>query len=399
MTLIEGLALRRPKPAATWIHQQVCVVAHSESWTEPSYRAVCQIISELEPALVTLAHNGDRAYQEAFDLLHRHQAEQPNALWQADHTQLDLILNTGERPWLTIILDDYSRAVAGYSLNIAAPSALNTSLALRQAIWAKPDPTWEVHGIPDVLYVDHGSDFISQHLEQVAADLHIRLVHSAVGQPRGRGKIERFFRTVNQLFTSTQPGYTINGRPTSTPSLTLTELDERLRRFLVDGYNQRQHRETGQPPQHRWSRADFMPRTPESLEDLDLLLVTVARSRVVHRDGIRFAGHRYIDTTLAGFIREAVTIRYDPRDLAEIRVFHDNTFICRAICPELSDQVISLNDIVNARRQRKRQLRADLDHRYEVIDQYIEIHQPPRPPTKPPKTKRATTTLRRYHND
>ncbi len=399
VVLIEGLALRRPKPAATWGHRQVCGVARSEGWSEPSYRVICQIISDLDPALATLAHDGDRAYQEAFDLLHRHQASRPNALWQADHTQLDLILDTGERPWLTIVLDDHSRAVAGYSLNLDAPSALNTSLALRHAIWAKPEPTWEVHGIPDVLYVDHGSDFISLHLEQVAADLHIQLIHSAVGQPRGRGKIERFFRTVNQLFTSTQPGYTINGRPTSAPLLTLTELDERLRRFLIEDYNQRQHRETGQSPRQRWSEAEFLPRTPGSIEDLDLLLATVAKSRVVHRDGIRFAAHRYLDTTLAGYIGEAVTIRYDPRDIAEIRVFHDNSFICRAIFPELSDQVISLNDVIKARRQRKRQLRAELDRRHELVDQYLDIHQPPRPPGKPRKVELAPTTLRRYHND
>ncbi|MFX7938289.1 transposase family protein, partial [Acinetobacter baumannii] len=91
-----------------------------------------------------------------------------NAIWQADHTQLDiLILDAGGRPvrpWLTTVLDDHSRVIAGYMVFLGAPSALNTSLALRQAIWRKADPTWPVCGIPDVLYVDHGSDFTSLHL-------------------------------------------------------------------------------------------------------------------------------------------------------------------------------------------------------------------------------------------
>ena len=39
------------------------------------------------------------------------------------------------QPWLTVILDDYSRAVAGYFLFFEAPSAAQTALALRQAIW------------------------------------------------------------------------------------------------------------------------------------------------------------------------------------------------------------------------------------------------------------------------
>jgi len=69
------------------------------------------------------------------------------------------------RPWLTVVVDDHSRAVAGFTTFVGAPSALQTSLALRQAIWRKTDPAWQVCGIPDVLYVDHGSDFTSTHLE------------------------------------------------------------------------------------------------------------------------------------------------------------------------------------------------------------------------------------------
>ena len=60
----------------------------------------------------------------------------------------------------------------------AAPSAIQTALALRQAIWRKGRPGWQVCGIPGILYSDHGSDFTSRHLEQVAADLKIRLINS-----------------------------------------------------------------------------------------------------------------------------------------------------------------------------------------------------------------------------
>ena len=82
------------------------------------------------------------------------------------------------RPWLTTLIDDYSRVVAGYTVFLGSPSALQTSLALRQAIWRKTDPAWPVCGIPDMLYVDHGSDFTSTHLEQVAAALHWQPVQS-----------------------------------------------------------------------------------------------------------------------------------------------------------------------------------------------------------------------------
>lgn len=48
-----------------------------------------------------------------------------------------------------------------------------------------------------MLYTDHGSDFTRRHLEQVAADLHLRLVFFTAGVPQGRGKVERFCATTN----------------------------------------------------------------------------------------------------------------------------------------------------------------------------------------------------------
>jgi putative transposase len=93
------------------------------------------------------------------------------------------------RPWLTIVIDDYSRAIAGYYLGFDAPSSIRTSLALRQGIWRKGHPHWQICGVPDVLYTDNGADFTSKHLRQVAADLKIRLVFSIPGKPQGRGRL------------------------------------------------------------------------------------------------------------------------------------------------------------------------------------------------------------------
>ena len=84
-----------------------------------------------------------------------------------------------------MIEDDHSRAVAGYAVNLCAPSALTTALAFRQAIWRKPWPGWHVFGIPEAFHVDHGSDFTSAHLEQVMADLKIRAYFSLPGSPAG----------------------------------------------------------------------------------------------------------------------------------------------------------------------------------------------------------------------
>jgi len=373
---IEGLALKKPPLSAASIHREIVTLAGRLGESPPSYGTIYALIRELDPALVTLAHEGTKAYSDAFDLIHRHEATAPNAVWQADHTELDIWLKDGrgqpEKPWLTIILDDYSRAVAGYALSFSAPSAIQTALALRQAIWRKGRPGWQVCGIPGILYSDHGSDFTSHHFEQVAADLKIRLVNSMVGRPRGRGKIERFFESVSQILLPRLPGYAPAGIAPKA-GLTLAEMIAELERFLVDEYHNEIHTTTGFKPHERWTSGGFLPRMPDSLEQLDLLLLTVPKTRRVHPDGIRFSGLRYIDPLLAAYVGEEVLLRYDPRDITEIRVFHDGRFVCRAVCQELAGETVPLREIIRARERRRRELRRTIQDRRKAVESLLEV--------------------------
>jgi len=238
---IEGLALERPPLPISSIHRQARAIAETLQEHQPSYAVVRRIVRGLPTGLLMLAHRDNKAYGAGFDLVHRREAAKPNSIWQVDHAQLDIKLLRGDgsvaKPWLTIVIDDYSRAVAGYYLVFDPPSSLRTTLALRQGIWRKGDPHWQICGIPDVLYTDNGSDFRSKHLEQVAADLKIRLIFSTPGQPQGRGRIERFFRTVNEMFLCDLDGYT--ARRGRKPTLTLNSLEMQFHTFLLETYHPR----------------------------------------------------------------------------------------------------------------------------------------------------------------
>jgi putative transposase len=405
--LIEGLALQRPPLSAAAIQRQVATVARDRGETPPSYSLVYDVVRKLAPALVTLAHEGTKAYSDTFDLVHRREAEAPNAIWQADHSELDILVKDEKgnprKPWLTIILDDYSRAIAGYLLFFGAPSAIQTALALRQAIWRKAQPGWHVCGIPQVLYTDHGSDFTSRHIEQVAADLKIRLVFSTVAKPRGRGKLERFFETVSQVLLPRLPGYSPGAGAVRGTKLTLEQLAKELETFLVREYHLAPHSTTKEPPQARWEKGGFLPQMPASLEQLDLLLLTVPTTRVVHSDGIQFLAMRYIDPTLAAFVGEQVLLRYDPRDVAEVRVFHHDRFICRAICQELAGQTVALREIVQARNDRRRALRQTIEERRRTVDSLLDAKRwsvPEDEPAAPrPEPHDETPKLKRYFNE
>jgi putative transposase len=410
---IEGLALQTPPLPIAALYRQVQQLAEKLGEPPPSYWLVYRIVRELPADLVTLAHKGTKVYCDTFELIHRREAAGPNAIWQADHTPLDILLvrPDGEfaKPWLTVVIDDYSRAIAGYFLSFDDPSALHTSLALRQAIWRKEDPRWIICGIPDVLYTDNGSDFTSRHLEQVGADLRIRLVFSIPGKPRGRGRIERFFSTVNQMLLCELDGHSpAGGCVRGKPTLSLPEFDARFRTFVLDVYHRRDCAETKTPPVTRWEANAFLPRMPDSLEQLDLLLIRVAKARQVRADGIHFQNLRYVSTTLAAYVGEMVTLRIDPRDAAEIRVFHKEQFLCRAVCAELAGAIVPLREIISARNRRRRELRGILRDRKAAVDTLLELKSAgtvekteekdaPKPVQSAPK--QSAPVLKRYRNE
>jgi putative transposase len=197
------------------------------------------------------------------------------------------------------------------------------------------------------------------------------------------------------------PGYAPDSSTNVVPTLTLAAFDALFRSWLLDEYHTRVQQEIQTTPQARWEAEGFLPRMPDSLEQLDLLLFTVRKGRRVHQDGIHFQGRRYLDTTLAAYVGEEVMIRYDPRDMAEIRVFYQDAFLCRAICQELAGQTISLKDIVLARNERRKFVREGVHDRLTVVDHYLVVHQPeplasdPDPESgSPPKVR-----LKRYRNE
>jgi putative transposase len=401
--LVRGFALQRPQVSHATIYRKIKEICINKNQPAPSYRTVYNIIREIPPALSTLALEGTKAYKDRFDLLHRQEALHPNSVWQADHTMLDLYVREGKRivrPWLTIIEDDYSRIIAGYSVSLKAPSAIHTALALRQAIWQKGLPGWQVCGIPLVLYVDHGSDFTSRHLERAGIELKIRLIFSRIGEPRGRGKIERFFNTVNQVLLSRLPGYAPDGHKPKGKLLSLSELEMELQRFIVEEYNLSVHSGTGESPRSRWLASNFIPMMPESIDNLDVLLLTCPTSRVVHQDGIRFQGRRYISIDFAGIVGETVTIRYDPRDLSQIRVYSGEKFCCYAACPELGGDPPSLQLIIKARTERHDDLKEVLrEHKKHIADSEPKPHSSGQPRQRSHKEQKAPVRLKLYECD
>ena len=126
---------------------------------------------------------------------------------------------------------------------------------------------------------------------------------------------------------------------------------------------------------------------PDSLESLDELLLTVPKTRIVHRDGIRFQGCATCHHP-GGVRRRSRDHPLRPRDITEIRVFHDNHFLCTAVDIDHEDQTLTLKDIQAARAACRRALRSGLNERIAVVAKYLPAYAPHRAAPTPANRNR-----------
>src|SRR4051812_49994087 len=103
-----------------------------------------------------------------------------------------------------------------------------------------------------------------------------------------------------------------NGKTDGT-YLTLPAFDSCFRAWLLDDYHVRVHAQTEQAPKARWEAGGFLPRMPESLEQLDLLLLQEAKKRRGQQGGVRFPRHRHFYIHPPAHVGAEVLLSYDPR--------------------------------------------------------------------------------------
>jgi putative transposase len=225
----------------------------------------------------------------------RFEAQLPNDLWQSDvmHGPSVLVDGKNRKTYLIAFIDDMSRLCC--HAQFYRSENLNCYLdALRQALLTR--------GLPRKLYVDNGPAFRSFHLHQITASLGIALIHAKPYQPQGKGKIERFFRTVRSDFL---PGVRAK---------TLDDLNLGLDCWLRDVYHNREHRSTGQTPLARYAQhCECVRAAPKDISDH---FRQQARRRVAKDRTVALLG-RLFEAPIA-LIGKQITLFYHPHDPARV---------------------------------------------------------------------------------
>jgi len=134
----------------------------------------------------------------------------------------------------------------------------------------------KAHGKIGRLYVDNGSTFVSGQTKRILETLGIYLIHSKPYRPQGRGKIERFFRTVRQSFLRLLDEEEIKS---------LEHLNMLFSTWLETEYHREIHSSLGVTPLDAWlSKCNMIKRIDPTL-DIDSVFLHM-KSRKVYKDSI-----------------------------------------------------------------------------------------------------------------
>ena len=353
------------------VHRNACDKARRMDLDEtnwPSYDQVRFIDAQLSVAEKIYGRKGSRAYRNTHEPVGHFEASTINEIWQGDHHLLDIQLINPEgkpqRPWITALIDDYSRAIMGFYLTFTKPNSHSVASALHHAMLPKAEERWIMHGIPAMLYVDNGKDLLSRHISEACMHFSIERRSHEPYLARSKGKIERWFRTLEEMLIAYLDGYVGSNPQKSparvTPKLTIEELRAKIVDFILNTYHERIHSQTRETPYVRWQRATTSLRSVEHSDDLDYLLEH--DHRTVQNDGIRFINRFYSDTEgkLKGYIGRRVEIFFNRNDVSSIRVrYRDESgerFLCVAY-PDI-DARVRAEQNKEVRRELSKKIRA-----------------------------------------
>jgi transposase InsO family protein len=256
----------------------------------------------------------------------RFEAEYPNQLWQGDARYgipLPHPTKTGKRKmtYLFAWMDDFSRKIMG------ARYYWDTKLPRMEDIFRRAVLRW---GLPLRLFCDNGKVYVSKHFLILVSDLGIKKIHHRAYASWAKGKIEN----VMKAFKRFQSEAAVAGFQT------LQELNSALAAWIEVEYNNKVHSGTGETPNERWQN-NVNKHPPKRITDIDsfnALFLSRSEKTIDKFGNIRFQTNFYPIHGLA--VGTTIELRYNPFDLTEVHVYHEQKFYCVLRASKLSRKAV-----------------------------------------------------------
>ena len=242
----------------------------------------------------------------------KHEKEQICQMWQSD-VMSSIYIPDGsggkKLAYLIGMIDDHSRRDmhSEFYFDATLPRLEDT---LKKAVTK--------FSAPLTLYVDNGKIFVSEQFKLLCARLGIRIKYATPYNCEGKGKIERYWETVQKSFLPEVKLHHVKS---------LSELNDLYFAWKKTEYDDKLHESTGMTPRQRWhasltagTKLRFF--SPMELEEIFLH----AQERTVNKYGIiSFEGNTY--EAPGELVGKTVIVRYNPFHIDYLHVyFRDKYF-------------------------------------------------------------------------
>jgi putative transposase len=207
---IDGIFKSRERPTMAKLRRDLRKDCNAASMKPPSRTAIQARVSARSLREMVKAREGAAGHGSASRRFTRACVSGRRSLSCRSTTKVDIQLVDDlaravlGRPWLTPVLDVFSRSVLGFYLSFDAPSATGVAMAITQGVLPKApwlarntlDLAWPMHGLPHSLHLDNGAEFHSRALKRRCQQHGVRINYRPPATPRFGGHIERLMGTM-----------------------------------------------------------------------------------------------------------------------------------------------------------------------------------------------------------
>lgn len=318
----------------------------------PSYKTFVKNINQLSVYETVGKRQGKRiAYKnEPFywelELTTPRHGDRPFEICHIDHTQLDIELvssfskiNLG-RPWLTLLIDAYSRRILAIHLTFDPPSYRSCMMVIRECV--------RRYGrFPGTIVVDGGKEFDSIYFETLLAAYCCTKKTRPAAKPRFGSVCERIFGTANTMFihnlqgntqiTRNPRGVTKSVNPKNLAIWTLYSLYQNLCDWAYEFYDKKSHPALNQSPREAFE--DGLIKTglrhhkiityDDNFRIFTLPTTTKGTAKVIPNNGVKIHNIYYWHNSFRSpeIEKTSVCVRYDPYDMGIAYAYVKNQWV------------------------------------------------------------------------
>jgi putative transposase len=322
----------------------------SKRLTKPSLRTIQRRLRELCAFELAVARYGLREAERRFAMnLGARRVSRILEIVEIDHSPIDCLVvdekgRVRGRPWVTVVLDRYSRVVLGYHLSLAGHGTEAVFEAIRHALMPKTylngkyndlELNWFAFGWPERVVMDNGREFHGKAVVSALIEIAVLAEFASSNEPNDKPHVERFIKTLNYCFIHRLPGTTLASvdervgfKAEEEAILTLEKLDRLIHNWICNKYHLRPNGGLhGRSPASVWreSAAANPPQLKMNAGDLEIVFSRTTQSSI-QNDGIDLNTFKFVNEELLMLRRllpskERVDVRWPAHDAGHIWVW------------------------------------------------------------------------------